>query len=187
MEEETVAVMAPEEQDALYQKDYLPKVHQFGTFTMLVILVLSFLPALYFSFVMDFHPGWAVIGQAAVTMIGIEVFSWLLEPTLYFSMIGVTGSYIGFVAGNITNMRIPVATAAQNAVGAELGTRKNEFAGAVGMVSSVIVNFIVLITVILFGNFILSILPQTVVSVLAYALPSVYGALLVSFIARLKM
>ncbi len=187
MEKDNTAVMDPVEQDELYQKEYLPKVHRFGTFTMLLVLALSFLPALYFSFVLGFHPGWAVIGQAAITMVGIEVFSWLLEPTLYFSMIGVTGAYIGYVAGNITNMRIPAATAAQTAVDAKLGTRKNEFAGAVGMVSSVIVNFIVLIFVILFGNFILSVLPQAVVDALVYALPSVYGALLVSFIARLKM
>ena len=175
------------EQDEIYNKEYLPKVHRFGTFTMLVILGLSFLPALYFSFVKGFHPGWGIIGQAAITMVGIEIFTWILEPSLYFPMIGVTGSYIGFVAGIITNMRIPAATAAQNAVDANLGTRKNEFAGAIGIVSSVIVNFIVLILVILFGNFILSILPQVIVDSLVYALPSVYGSLLVTFIARLKM
>lgn len=181
------AVLGAEEQEAIYNEEYLPKVHRFGTLTMLIILVLSFLPAVYLSFVMGFHPGWGVIGQAVITMVGIEFFSWLLEPALYFSMIGVTGSYISFVSGNITNMRIPAAVAAQNAVGAKLGTRKNEFAGAVGIVSSVIVNFAVLIAVILFGNFILSVMPQAVVDALVYALPSVYGALLVTFIARLKM
>lgn len=186
MEEHVQPMMSEQAQDDLYATDYIPKVHRFGTFTMLLILVLSFLPAFYFSFAMGFHPGWAVIGQAAITMIGIEVFTWILEPTIYFPMIGITGSYIGFVAGNITNMRIPAATAAQTAVNAKVGTRKNEFAGVLGIVASVVVNFIVLILVILFGNFIISILPQTVVDALAYALPSVYGSLLVAFIARLK-
>ena len=67
-----------------------------------------------------------------------------------------------------------------------MGTRKNEFAGVVGIIASVVVNFAVLILVVLFGNFLISILPQGVVDALAYALPSVYGALLVVFIARLK-
>ena len=187
MDEQNTGVLTEAEQDVLYEKEYVPKVHKFGTATMLIILVLSFLPALYFSFVMGYHPGWGIIAQGAITMVGIEIFTWILEPTLYFPMIGITGAYISFVAGNITNMRIPAATAAQTAVDAKLGTRKNEFAGVVGIVASVVVNFIVLIAVILFGNFIISVLPQGVLDALAYALPSVYGALLVTFIARLKM
>ena len=174
------------DQETLYQKEYLPKVHRFGTATMLLILVLSFLPALYFSFVQGLHPGWSIIAKAAAAMIGMEIFTWILEPTLYFPMIGITGSYISFVAGNITNMRIPAATAAQTAVGAKVGTRKAEFAGVIGIISSVVVNFIVLAIVIFFGGYIISILPEAVREALNYALPSVYGALLVTFIARLK-
>lgn len=174
------------DQEALYEKEYLPRVHRFGTGTMLLILVLSFMPALYFSFFAGMHPGWSAIAKAAATMIGMEVFTWILEPTLYFPMIGVTGSYISFVAGNITNMRIPAATAAQTAVGAKLGTRKAEFAGVIGIISSVVVNFIVLAVVIFFGSYIISILPETVRGALNYALPSVYGTLLVAFVARLK-
>lgn len=174
------------DQEAIYQQEYLPKVHRFGTATMLLILVLSFMPALYFSFFKGLHPGWSVIAKAAVTMIGMEVFTWILEPTLYFPMIGITGSYISFVAGNITSMRIPAAMAAQTAVGAKMGTRRAEFAGVIGIVTSVVVNFIVLAIVISFGSYIISVLPEAVVGALNYALPSVYGALLVTFIARLK-
>ncbi|MEG0110365.1 MAG: hypothetical protein RR675_04545, partial [Oscillospiraceae bacterium] len=79
------------------------------------------------------------------------------------------------------------STAAQTAVGEKLGTRKSEFAGVIGIVASVVVNFIVLAIVILFGSYIISILPESVSNALNYALPSVYGALLVTFIARLKM
>lgn len=186
MNKEQTPVLTEQAQDELYEKEYIPAVHRFGTFTMLLILVLSFLPALYLSFVQGFRPGWTAIGQAAVTMVGIEIFTWILEPTLYFPMVSITGSYISFVAGNITNMRIPAATAAQTAVGARMGTRRSEFAGVAGIVASVVVNFVVLIAVVLFGNFLISVLPQAVVDALAYALPSVYGSLLVVFIARLK-
>ncbi|MEG0109916.1 MAG: hypothetical protein RR675_02275, partial [Oscillospiraceae bacterium] len=97
---DTKKPVTTEEQDTIYQKEYLPKVHKYGTFTMLLILVLSFLPALYFSFFHGMHPGWDVILKAAATMIGLEVFTWILEPALYVPMIGITGSYISFVAGN---------------------------------------------------------------------------------------
>ena len=174
------------EQDRLYQQEYIPKVHKYGTISMGIILVLSFLPALYFSFVKGAFPGWSAILTAGAAMVGIEIFTWILEPTLYFPMIGITGSYISFVAGNITSMRIPAATAAQSSVGAQLGSRKSEFAGVIGIVSSVIVNFVVLITVVLFGDFIISIMPEAIIEALNYAMPSVFGAMLITFVARLK-
>lgn len=184
----TAAVVedAAVQQDVSYEKDYLPKVHMYGTVSLLMVLVLSFLPALYFSFVLDLSPGWDVVAKAAIAMIGLEVFTWFLEPTLYFPMIGITGSYLSFLSGNITSMRVPAATAAQASVNAKLGTRKAEFAGVFGIIASVVVNFIVIFVVIAFGSYIISILPDSVSNALNYALPSVYGALLVTFIARLK-
>ena len=177
---------AVNENDVIYQTEYLPKVHRYGTLFMMILLVASFLPALYFSFVKGSFPSWSVILTAGAAQVGIEIFTWILEPALYFPMIGITGSYISFVAGNITQMRIPAATAAQNAIGAELGTRRSEFAGVIGIVSSVIINFIILITVVLFGNYIISILPQAVLDALGYAMPSVFGAMLLTFVVRLK-
>ncbi|MCH4206746.1 MAG: hypothetical protein LKF79_02615 [Solobacterium sp.] len=181
-EQNQTAVNAEE----LYEKQYIPKVHRIGTASMLLILVLSFVPAVYFSFFKGLNPGMQVIAKAAATMIGLEIFTWILEPTLYFPMLGITGSYISFVAGNITNMRVPAATAAQTAVDAKVGTHKAEFAGVLGIISSVVVNFIVLIIVVAFGSLIISVLPQAITDALNYALPSVYGALLVTFIVRLK-
>ena len=98
--------------------------------------------------------------------------TWLKEWAMALSVL------CGILAGALT--------AAQTAVGARMGTRRSEFAGVAGIVASVAVNFAVLIGVVLFGNFILSVLPAAVVDALAYALPSVYGSLLVVFIARLK-
>lgn len=179
--------MSHEEVDSLYNNEYIKGVHKIGTATMLILLLVSFMPAMYLSFFRGMHPGWDVIAKAALALVGINVFQWILEPVMYFPMIGITGSYIGFVAGNITPMRIPAAVAAQSAVEAKPGSKKGEFAGVIGIVSSVVVNFVVLAVVIVFGTYLVSILPDGVNNALQYALPGVYGALLVTFIARLKM
>ena len=47
------------------------------------------------------------------------------------------------------------------------------------MVGSVIVNFIALGVVILFGNYLLSILPEAVKEAFNYAMPAVFGALVI--------
>ena len=54
--------------DKLYQDEYIRHIHKIGTVTMMALLVISFLPAIYVSFVKGMHPGWGVIGKAAVTL-----------------------------------------------------------------------------------------------------------------------
>lgn len=157
---------------------YTKNLHRIGTTCMMVLLVLTFLPCLYVFFVLGAFPGWAPLAGTFAALCGQEVMTWIMEPVMYFPMIGVAGSYICFTAGNITNMRIPCALAAQAAVGATTGTAKGDAASVFGMVGSVIVNFIALGIVILFGNWLLSVLPEGVKAAFNYAMPAVFGSLI---------
>ena len=157
---------------------YTKNLHRIGTTCMMVLLVLTFLPCLYIFFVLGAFPGWAPLAGTFAALCGQEVMTWIMEPVMYFPMIGVAGSYICFTAGNITNMRIPCALAAQAAVGATTGTPKGDAASVFGMVGSVIVNFVALGIVILFGNWLLSILPEGVKAAFNYAMPAVFGSLI---------
>ena len=157
---------------------YTKNLHRIGTTCMMVLLVLTFLPCLYIFFVLGAFPGWAPLAGTFAALCGQEVMTWIMEPVMYFPMIGVAGSYICFTAGNITNMRIPCALAAQAAVGATTGTAKGDAASVFGMVGSAIVNFVALGIVILFGNWLLSILPEGVKVAFNYAMPAVFGSLI---------
>ena len=123
---------------------YTKNLHKIGTTCMMTLLVLTFLPALYVFVVLGAFPGWGALAGTFAALVGQEVMTWIMEPVMYFPMIGVAGSYICFTAGNITNMRIPCALAAQAAVGATTGTAKGDAASVFGMVGSVVVNFIAL-------------------------------------------
>ena len=157
---------------------YTKNLHRIGTTCMMALLVLTFLPALYVFIVLGEFPGWGALAGTIAALAGQEVATWIMEPVMYFPMIGVAGSYICFTAGNITNMRIPCALAAQAAVGATTGTAKGDAASVFGMVGSVVVNFIALGIVILFGNWLLSILPEGVKVAFNYAMPAVFGSLI---------
>lgn len=161
------------------QQNYVKNLHKIGTTCMMILLVLTFLPALYVFLILGEFPGWSSLASTLGALAANEVFAWLMEPVMYFPMIGVAGSYICFTAGNITNMRIPCAIAAQNAVGATTGTPKGDAASVFGMVGSVVVNFLALGIVILFGNFLLRIMPEGVKNAFNYAMPAVYGSLLI--------
>ena len=157
---------------------YTKNLHRIGTACMMILLVLTFLPALYVFLVLGKFPGWGALAGTFAALCGQEVMTWIMEPVMYFPMIGVAGSYICFTAGNITNMRIPCALAAQAAVGASTGSPKGDAASVFGMVGSVIVNFVALGIVILFGNWLLSVLPEAVKSAFNYAMPAVFGSLI---------
>ena len=157
---------------------YTKNLHKIGTTCMMTLLVLTFLPSLYVFVVLGAFPGWGALAGTFAALVGQEVMTWIMEPVMYFPMIGVAGSYICFTAGNITNMRIPCALAAQAAVGASTGTTKGDAASVFGMVGSVIVNFIALGIVILFGNWLLGVLPEGVKAAFNYAMPAVFGSLI---------
>ncbi len=157
---------------------YTKNLHKVGTTCMMILLVLTFLPSLYVFIVLGEFPGWGSLLGTFAALCGQEVMTWIMEPVMYFPMIGVAGSYICFTAGNITNMRIPCALAAQAAVGATTGTPKGDAASVFGMVGSVVVNFVALGVVILFGNWLLSVLPEGVKVAFNYAMPAVFGSLI---------
>ena len=69
---------------------------------------------------------------------------WFVEPISYFPIVGVAGTYMAFVSGNISNLRIPCAMIAQKAAGVEPGTDRGSIVATLGMAVSIIVNVIIL-------------------------------------------
>ncbi len=158
--------------------EYIKGVHKIGTRTMLAVAVLTFLPAIYIWVVYDCFPGMAIISACIAAMIGQEAVSWFIEPTMYFPIYGVTGCYMATLAGNGATMRLPVTLSCQALVGAEQGTEKAEMAATLGVASSVFLNLGVLVIVLIFGEFILSILPEVIKGTFNYAVAGVMGAII---------
>lgn len=161
--------------------EYIKGVHKIGTASMLATAVMTFVPAVYIWVVYDCFPGMTIISGCIVAMLGQEAVSWFLEPTMYFPILGVTGSYMSSLSGNTTSMRIPVALSCQAAVGAEKGTEKAEMASTIGMASSVFLNLGVLAIVLVFGEFILSVLPEAIKGTFNFAVAGVMGAIIPMF------
>ena len=88
---------------------------------------------------------------------------------------------MAFLSGNISNMRIPCASMAQVAAGAEPGTEKGSVAATLGMATSIIINVSVLTAGAILGTRVLSMLPGGVQTALGYLIPALFGALLVQF------
>ena len=108
-------------------------------------------------------------------------FLWVVEPISYFTVLGPVGTYMAFLSGNISNMRVPCASMAQVSAGVEPGTEEGQVISVIGMATSIIINVSVLTIGVILGSSVLSRLPATVTEALNYLLPALFGALLMQF------
>ena len=150
-----------------YNKEYVPQVNKIGKITGYLGVLLSFTPALVLAVVYGILPKPAALLTAFIS--GASAFGvlWFVEPISYFPVVGAAGTYMAFLSGNISNMRIPCASMAQVAADVEPGTEK----GSIGAI---------------LGTSVLSMLPDTIKAALNYLLPALFGALLVQFGMKMK-
>ncbi|WP_342388912.1 small-conductance mechanosensitive channel [Salinicoccus bachuensis] len=158
--------------------------HFWGRLTLLVIIIMSLIPPLYISFVLDAHPGWGVIATGLVGYASFIGIMWVLEPITYYPTLGVAGTYLAFLTGNIANMCLPCSSAAQKSVGAVPGSQKAEVAGVFGIAVASLTNIILLVIMILGGTYLISMFPPFVEGMFGFVLPSIFGAVLGQFAYR---
>lgn len=164
-----------------YSLEYLPKMHRIGKIIGVLAVLASFMPALTLGVVYGLWPDMAALGTAAVSAIASFGVLWFVEPLSYYPVVGPVGTYMAFVSGNISNMRIPCASMAQIAADVEPGSDKGSIIATIGMGVSIVINTLVLTVGVIAGSSILSMLPASVVGALNYLLPALFGALLVQF------
>lgn len=168
--------------EGFYRNNFIPRAHRIGRATLLVAMILCVFPALYLSFVLGAFPGTGAILTGFLAIAAFVGIMWVVEPISYFPVLGVCGTYMSFLSGNIGNMRMPVVVSCQNAIGAEAGSRKAEVAAVIGIAVSVIVNLVFLIALVLIGKALIDVLPAPVAqAVKDYTLPALYGAVMVMF------
>ena len=69
----------------------------------------------------------------------------VVEFLVYTPMLGVGGSYISFITGNVTNMKIPCAINARDIAKTEVGTPENEIISTISTATSAIVTTVVIL------------------------------------------
>ena len=178
MKEQNVSEASVKE---FYDKEYMPAMNRIGKITGFLGVLVSFAPALVLAMNFGLIPDWAALGRAfALAAVSFGVL-WFIEPISYFPILGPVGTYMAFLSGNISNMRVPCASMAQLSAGVEPGTEKGSVIATIGMATSIIINIAVLTLGVVLGSTVLSLLPANIVSALNYLLPALFGALFVQF------
>ena len=171
-----------------YSKTYMPSIIRWGKITMLLGILTCFLPALVISFVYGHMPPVSAIIAGTISQISVSGAFYIVEPISYFPILGIPGTYLTFLSGNTSNMRIPCSSVAQEAAGVQLGTEKGSIISTIGIAMSILINIAILTVGAVAGSAILSILPEGVKSALNFLLPALYGAVFGQFaVSRPKL
>ena len=164
-----------------YREQFLPQITRVGRFIMVISLLLFFVPFFVLWFVYGVQPQWSHLVKALVPWLLINLPWWISNPISYFPILGIPGTLLCFLSGNIANMRIPAGVAAQKAAEVEAGSEKGILMSTIGVSMSVYVNLFILAAGVIAGEAVLSALPQSFSDALGYLLPSLFGCVFASF------
>lgn len=164
-----------------YDEVFTKPIIKTGRWTLLLAIPLSFLPAIYLWLRYGAIPPVGAILTGWFLIASIFGSYYFIEPISYFPVLGVSGTYMSFLAGNIGNMRLPVAAVAQEALKTEPGTHKHELVAVLAIAGSIITNLVVVAITATAGATIMSILPPAVIAAFDYVLPSIFGPMFAMF------
>ena len=167
------------------QKNYMDSIHTGGRIWLVAAVSCMMLMPIAISV---YYDAWPVFSVFMIGMLGIAPTFWtvgIIEVFTYVPMLGAGGSYLGFVTGNLTNLKVPCAINAMEAAKVKSGTEEGEVISTIAIaVSSIVTTLIIAAGVFLL--FLIKPLLESPVLAPAFAniLPALFGALAVVLISR---
>lgn len=166
---------------------YINKTHLYGRMWMVVTLLLFLaVPALICAH-LGVSPKLEMIGKGLATVALVFYPTAVLEVVTYSPLLGTGGTYLGFVTGNITNLKLPVALSAMENAKVEPNTEKGEVISTISIaVSSIVTTVIIAVCVLAFYPVLHNITDPSSAFAPAFqqVTPALFGALCASYLAK---
>lgn len=156
---------------------YDSKMVKIGRISMGLAIIANFIPAIYIGIRFGEMPALSIIFKIWGLVAATYGISWIVQPIAYYPTLGASGSYIGWLAGSVGDIRMPAASMAQKIAGVEPGTHAGEVIGTIGTCCSVLVSATMITVFTIVGSQIIPLLPEFVTKSFAYILPALFGAI----------
>ena len=165
--------------------NYNDKTHRLGRIWMaMAITVVLAVPVS----ICVYYDAWPAGSAVLKGLLGVAPIFWtvgIIEVFTYGPMLGSGGSYLGFVTGNITNLKAPSALTAMENAGVKPGTEEGEVISTAAIATSSIVTTIVIAIGVLLLSFLTPILNSPVLKpAFDNILPALFGGLAVVYISK---
>jgi hypothetical protein len=169
----------------VYEKEFSAPIHKVGMVTCGLAILGMFLPPAWLYFQYGIFPPISAIMVGMGLALTYAVPFFIIEPISYYPTLGDAGTYMSFLAGNISNMRLPCAAVAQAVAGVEEGTKEGELIATVGIAISIWLSIIAVFIGAVATGFFVQFFPAWVQDAFKrFLLPAVFGAVFGQFALR---
>lgn len=167
------------------EMSYRDSVHRMGRVWILSALALLLaVPAA----ICVYYKAWPPVGGILKGLLSIVPIFWtvgVIEVFTYVPMLGTGGSYLGFVTGNLANLKVPCALNSMDRAGVQAGTEEGEVISTLAIATSSIVTTVIIAAGVLLLSQIAPVLQSPVLQpAFENILPALFGALGVVFISK---
>lgn len=166
-------------------KKYSEKIHVWGRIWCSLAIVMFILYPLAASI---YYGAWPSPMSLLKGLLGVAPIFWTvgaIEALTFSPMLGSGGSYLGFVTGNLTNLKVPCALSAMEVANVKPGTEEGELISTISIaVSSIVTTVIIFVGVLLLSQLQPILESKVLAPAFANILPSLFGALAVVFISK---
>lgn len=167
------------------KRNYEDSVHFYGRIWMVAALIMMFAVPVVFCIA---YGAWPDVVKVLQGLLGVAPIFWTvcaIEVFTYAPMLGNAGTYLGFVTGNLTNLKVPCALSAMEAADVAPGSDEGEVISTIAIsVSSITTTLIIVAGVLL----LIPLTPLLESPVLKPAfdniLPALFGGLGVVYISK---
>ena len=164
---------------------YMDTVHRDGTIWNLSMMVILLMFPVAVCLVFDTLPDWKGLALGLLATAPMYWAVGIVEVITFIPMLGAGGSYLGFVTGNISNLKLPCAINALESAGVSAKSEEGELVSTIAIaVSSIVTTVIVALGVLLIVP--LSPILESPILTPAFdqMLPALFGALGVALISK---
>ena len=165
--------------------NYIDKMHKYGRtwaiITSSCIIAFPFALALIFNAWPDLKVFFNALYPIAMTFWTVGV----IEVITYTPMLGVGGTYLGFVTGNLSSLKVPCALDSMEKAGVKADSDEGEVISTIAIATSSIVTIIVIALGVAFLSLIYGFLQSDILKpAFDNVLPALFGGLGVVYISR---
>ena len=167
------------------EMSYRDSVHKMGR--VWILSALAMLLAVPVA-ICIYYKAWPPMSGILKGLLSIVPIFWtvgVIEVFTYVPMLGTGGSYLGFVTGNLANLKVPCALNSMDRAGVQAGTEEGEVVSTIAIATSSIVTTVIIAAGVLLLSQIAPVLESPVLQpAFENILPALFGALGVVFISK---
>lgn len=164
---------------------YLESVHRDGRIWGIALCLIIFAFPVAVSIIYSAVPEWEGLLKGLIATVPMYWAVGIVEIFTYVPMLGAGGTYLSFVTGNISNLKLPCAIDAMERAEVKPTDEDGEIISTIAIAtSSIVTTLIILVGVVLIG-FIAPILESPVLTpAFDMILPALFGGLGVVFVSK---